>query len=115
MNVLTFPGTPGENAFYRELEQWLHTTFDGTWGSARTEWTKCWAFSDRAAWSDPDMLTRTIPAAVNAGRPADGDLNCTLRTLDALDPESVYTNDFLSSFAPQQRGASTHRRRRWRE
>jgi hypothetical protein len=99
-NVLTFTGTPDEYRFYRDLEQWVLATFDGSWAAPRQEWSKLWAFTDTAAWADPTILHSTIPALHTAGRPADGDWAWALGRFDALDPHRVFTNAFLNAFLP---------------
>jgi FAD/FMN-containing dehydrogenase len=99
-NALTFTGTPNEYRFYRDLEQWILATFDGTWATPRQEWSKLWAFTETAAWSDPTILSQTIPQLHTVGRPADGDWSWALGRLDAYDPHRVYTNEFLTGFLP---------------
>jgi FAD/FMN-containing dehydrogenase len=99
-NVLTFTGTPDEYRFYGDLEQWILSTFDGTWAMPRQEWSKLWAFTDTAAWADPTILTQTIPELHTVGRPHDGDWAWALSRLDAFDPHRVFVNDFLNGFLP---------------
>jgi hypothetical protein len=99
VNPLTIPGTAREYQFYRQLEGWLVHTFDGTWAAARPEWSKGWAFSDNAAWSDPGMLRQQIPKIVNAGRYRNHGFTWAMDRLDALDPHRVFSNHFLNRFA----------------
>lgn len=94
-DVLTSPGTPGAEAFYRELEIWLLDRFDGSWAAARPEWSKGWGYSERAAWDDGAMLAETIPDLYRAGRGPDEDWDWARRTLDAYDPHRVWSNAFL--------------------
>ncbi|MFJ8039826.1 cholesterol oxidase substrate-binding domain-containing protein [Kitasatospora sp. NPDC096147] len=88
LDVLTLPGTPGLHRFCRELEQALLAAFDGTRAALRVEWSKGWAYTDTAAWSDPGVLATTIPASFPEWTEA-------VTTLDRLDPHHVFGNPFL--------------------
>jgi len=90
LDVLTLPGTPYAEAFLRELEQFLVRTFDGEHALTRVEWSKGWAYTDEAAWSDEEMLGTTVPAAL--GEAAWGQ---AAGILDRLDPHRVFGNGFL--------------------
>ncbi|WP_308299040.1 cholesterol oxidase substrate-binding domain-containing protein [Streptomyces sp. GESEQ-35] len=86
LDILTLPGTPHAEAFLREIERFLLRTFDGT----RVEWSKGWAYTDQAVWSDEEVLGTVVPASFGAdvwGR--------AVETLDRLDPHRVLGNDFL--------------------
>lgn len=84
-DVLTLPGTAGADTFYRELERHLLAAYPTT----RVEWSKGWAYTDQAAWSDPDVLDHTVPSSFGAGWAA------AVSTLDRLDPARVFSNPFL--------------------
>jgi FAD/FMN-containing dehydrogenase len=84
-DVLTLPGTADADAFYRELEQFLLAGFPGV----RVEWSKGWAYTDQAPWSDPQVLGTAIPASFGAG------WDTAVSTLDRLDPARVFSNPFL--------------------
>jgi len=90
LDVLTLPGTPYAEAFLRELEQFLLRTFDGEHALTRVEWSKGWAYTDEAAWSDEEVLGTTVPASL--GEAAWGQ---AAGTLDRLDPHRVFGNGFL--------------------
>lgn len=90
LDVLTLPGTPYAEAFLRELEQFLLRTFDGEHALTRVEWSKGWAYTDEAAWSDEEVLGTTVPASV--GETAWGQ---AAGILDRLDPHRVFGNGFL--------------------
>ncbi|MER6425025.1 cholesterol oxidase substrate-binding domain-containing protein [Streptomyces sp. NPDC001137] len=90
LDVLTLPGTPYAEAFLRELEQFLLRTFDGEHALTRVEWSKGWAYTDEAAWSDGEVLSTTVPASL--GEAAWGQ---AAGTLDRLDPHRVFGNGFL--------------------
>ncbi|MFB7471990.1 cholesterol oxidase substrate-binding domain-containing protein [Kitasatospora sp. NPDC056184] len=93
LDVLGFPGTPGLNRFARDLEQALLRSFDGTRAGLRVEWSKGWAYTEDAAWADPDMLDRVIPAGHREGGGPGWDEAVT--TLDRHDPHRVFGNPFL--------------------
>jgi FAD/FMN-containing dehydrogenase len=84
-DVLTLPGTADADRFYRELEQYLLAAYPST----RVEWSKGWAYTDQAAWSDPDVLDRAVPSSLRPGWDA------AVSTLDRLDPARVFSNPFL--------------------
>ncbi|MER6361820.1 cholesterol oxidase substrate-binding domain-containing protein [Kitasatospora sp. NPDC001527] len=93
LDVLAFPGTPGLHRFARDLEQALLRSFDGTRAGLRVEWSKGWAYTEDAAWADPDMLDRVVPASHRAGGGAGWDEAVTV--LDRHDPHRVFGNPFL--------------------
>ncbi|MFE5581080.1 cholesterol oxidase substrate-binding domain-containing protein [Kitasatospora sp. NPDC056531] len=93
LDVLAFPGTPGLERFARDLEQWLLRTFDGTRAGVRVEWSKGWAYTADAAWSDPDLLGRVIPDSLRAGGGPGWDE--AVAVLDRYDPYRVFGNPFL--------------------
>ncbi|WP_436988774.1 cholesterol oxidase substrate-binding domain-containing protein [Streptomyces sp. enrichment culture] len=88
LDVLTLPGTPDAPSFYRELERFLLRAFDGTYALARVEWSKGWAYTDRAAWDDQEVIGTAVPASLPGW---DG----AVAALDRLDPHRVFTNPFL--------------------
>ena len=97
-DILTMPGTPYSEQFYRAIEQWMFTHYVGSYAAARPEWSKGWAYTNSAAWSDPTMLNTTIPNAINAGQQTGDNWNTALATLDTYDPYKVFSNAFLNSF-----------------
>jgi hypothetical protein len=84
-DVLTLPGTADADSFYRELERYLLAAYPST----RVEWSKGWAYTDQAAWSDPDVLSRAVPSSLRPG------WDTAVSTLDRLDPARVFSNPFL--------------------
>lgn len=90
LDVLTLPGTPYAEAFLRELEQFLLRTFDGEHALTRVEWSKGWAYTDEAAWSDEEVLGTAVPASF--GEAAWGQ---AAGVLDRFDPHHVFGNGFL--------------------
>lgn len=90
LDVLTLPGTPHAEAFLRELEQFLLRSFDDERALARVEWSKGWAYTEDAVWSDEEVLGTTIPASF--GESVWGQ---AAGVLDRLDPHRVFGNAFL--------------------
>lgn len=90
LNVLTLPGTPYAEAFLREIERFVLRTFDGGYAMARVEWSKGYAYTDDAAWSDGEVLGSVVPGSFGAegwGQAAG--------VLERLDPHRVFGNAFL--------------------
>ncbi|WP_406010701.1 FAD-binding protein [Streptomyces sp. NBC_00637] len=84
LDVLTLPGTPYADAFYRELERFLLSTYDGTHARTRVEWSKGWAYTDQAAWSDADVLGTAVPESFG------GAWEEAAAVLERLDPHRVF-------------------------
>ncbi|HEY3868116.1 MAG TPA: cholesterol oxidase substrate-binding domain-containing protein [Actinocrinis sp.] len=100
-DVLTLPGTLDSETFYAELEQWILATYnDGTDAVLRPEWSKGWAYDGTAPWSDATVIGSVIPAAYRAGQQPGDDWDTALATLDALDPNRIFTNPFLDQLTP---------------
>jgi len=95
--ILTYAGTPSSFAFLRELETWVFENYSGSYATVRPEWSKGWAFSADAAWSDPTILGTTIPNAFRAGLPATANWDWALATLDTFDPFRIFSNGFLDT------------------
>ncbi|WP_445019253.1 cholesterol oxidase substrate-binding domain-containing protein [Streptomyces sp. SAS_276] len=90
LDVLTLPGTPHAEEFLRELEQFLLRSYDGTDALARVEWSKGWAYTEKAGWSDEEVLDTAIPGSF--GESVWGQ---AAGTFDRLDPHRVFGNAFL--------------------
>ncbi|MGW3651261.1 cholesterol oxidase substrate-binding domain-containing protein [Streptomyces sp. NPDC000878] len=90
LDVLTLPGTPYAEAFFRELEQFLLGTYDGGHALTRVEWSKGWGYTDSAGWSDEEVVGTAVPASFG-----DGVWQQAVGTLDRLDPHRVFGNAFL--------------------
>ncbi|MBB2911505.1 FAD/FMN-containing dehydrogenase [Streptosporangium becharense] len=95
LDILTVPGTPYSQRFYRETEQWILGNYTGSYAAVRPEWSKGWAYSGSAAWADAHIRDTVVPGAYRAGRPAGDDWDAAVATLDALDPHRVFSNAFL--------------------
>ncbi len=94
-NVLSFPGTDHEYAFFRELERFLLDNYRGGHGLARPEWSKVWAFTRNAAFADDRLIGNGFPRRYRRGRPRHADWDWALRTLDRYDPHRVFGNGFV--------------------
>ncbi len=90
LDVLTLPGTPYAEMFLREIERFLLGTYDGGHALTRVEWSKGWAYTDEAVWSDEEVLGSVVPASF--GESVWGQ---AAGTLDRLDPHRVFGNGFL--------------------
>jgi FAD/FMN-containing dehydrogenase len=99
-DILTMPGTPYADEFYRAIEQWMFSNYTGDYAMVRPEWSKGWAYTTRAAWADPTMLGTTIPNTLRAGQNVGDNWDSALATLDVYDPYRVFSNPFLDSFMP---------------
>jgi hypothetical protein len=89
IGLLTLPGTPYANQFYRELEEFLFTHYRPPYAMARVEWSKGWAFTDDGPCSDESILTSTIPGTFGES------WGWAKSRLAAYDPHRVFSNDFL--------------------
>jgi FAD/FMN-containing dehydrogenase len=90
LNILTLPGTPYAEAFLSQIERFLLRTFDGEYAMTRVEWSKGWAYTRDAAWSDGEVLGAVVPSTF--GEDVWG---MASGTLDRFDPHGVFGNAFL--------------------
>ncbi|MFG3009853.1 cholesterol oxidase substrate-binding domain-containing protein [Streptomyces cinerochromogenes] len=94
LDVLTLPGTPHAEAFLSELEDFLLRRYDGRYDGgyalARVEWSKGWAYTADAAWSDERVLGAVVPGSFGTRV-----WERAVTTLDRLDPHHVFGNAFL--------------------
>jgi FAD/FMN-containing dehydrogenase len=98
LDVLTLPGTPDAEAFYRELERFLLTTYDGEYALTRVEWSKGWGYTDEAAWSDEEVLGTAVPASFRDGAGQGWDEAAAV--LDRLDPHRLFGTALLNRLFP---------------
>lgn len=99
-DILTMPGTPYSDMFYRGIEQWMFSNYSGSYAAVRPEWSKGWAYTNASAWADPTLLNSTIPNALRVGQGVGDNWDSALASLDAYDPYRVFSNAFLDSFMP---------------
>jgi FAD/FMN-containing dehydrogenase len=100
MDLLTIPGTPQPQKFYRETEQWVLSDYTGDYAAVRAEWSKGWTYSGTACWADPTVLGSTIPASYRAGQSTSANWDTALATLDRYDPGRVFSDSFLDTLLP---------------
>jgi FAD/FMN-containing dehydrogenase len=100
LDMGTIPGTPDANAFYAEMESWIVGNYTGSYATVRPEWSKAWAATASGAWTDNAALTGRIPASLRAGQPAGDNWDTARATLNAADPDRVFSNAFLDVLLP---------------
>jgi FAD/FMN-containing dehydrogenase len=98
LDVLTLPGTPDAEAFCRELERFLLTTYDGEYALTRVEWSKGWGYTDEAAWADEEVLGTAVPASFRDGVGPGWDEAAAV--LDRLDPHRLFGTALLNRLFP---------------
>ncbi|NCL76170.1 cholesterol oxidase substrate-binding domain-containing protein [Rhodococcus sp. YH1] len=100
MNVVSIPGTPGQSAFFREMEQWMVDHYSGDYATFRSEWSKGWAFDEQGGHRDSRFLGETIPAMYRTGLSADEGWDAARAAFDRHDPHRVFSNGFLDRLLP---------------
>ena len=99
-DILTMPGTPAANRFYREIEQWMLSNYAGSYATVRPEWSKGWAYTDGAPWQDMSMIGSAIPTMFSEGQPASGRWNAARAVLNRYDPQRIFTSPLLERLLP---------------
>jgi len=94
-DILTMPGTPGANRFYREIEQWMLSNYAGSYATVRPEWSKGWGYTDLAAWQDPTMTGTTLAQLYSDGQPPAQGWQAARATLERYDPHRVFWSPLL--------------------
>jgi len=97
MDLGTLPVTPGYSQFYADLEDWMWGHYTGGYAAVRPEWSKAWACTPRAPWTDATILGTAIPAAVSAGQAPHDGWAAAVSILTSYDPHSVFSNPFLDT------------------
>jgi hypothetical protein len=94
----TLPVTAGFSDFYAEMESWIWSHYTGSYAAVRPEWSKAWACTSTAPWTNTTILGTSIPAAVSAGQ-ASGDGWSTAVSIltTTYDPNGVFSNPFLDT------------------
>lgn len=101
LDLLTLPGTPEAEPFYREVEQWLFSQFSGSYALARVEWSKGWAYDAvEGAWSDATVIGQTIPQSLRYGQARDASWDAALAILNRYDPARVFASPLLDRLLP---------------
>ncbi len=100
LDLLTFPGTPGANEFFREFELWAFQNYSGNYATMRVEWSKGWGYGSEAAWTDPVVLGQHIPQGFRAAAGAHEDWDWALARLDQFDPHRIFSSPMLDRLMP---------------
>jgi len=98
LDLLTFPGTPDADSFFREFEDWAFRHYSGSYALLRPEWSKGWAYGAGGAWTDATVIGQRIPEAFRAGT-AQG-WEWAQARLRQTDPYRIYSNAFLDRLMP---------------
>ncbi len=99
-DILTIPGTPYAEQFYREIEQWMFSNYSGSYATIRPEWSKGWGYTNTATWADGTILGTTIPNAYRAGQPVGNNWDTARATLNQYDPHRVFSSPLLDALLP---------------
>ncbi|CAB3766563.1 cholesterol oxidase substrate-binding domain-containing protein [Paraburkholderia solisilvae] len=99
-DILTMPGTPAANRFYREIEQWMLSNYAGSYASVRPEWSKGWGYTEAAAWQDATLIGSTLPALFNEGQPAAATWHAACAVLNRYDPQRIFSSPLLDRLLP---------------
>jgi FAD/FMN-containing dehydrogenase len=97
LDMGTLPVTPGFSAFYTAMESWIWSHYTGSYAAVRPEWSKAWACTSTAPWTNSTILSTNVPAAVNAGQASDDGWSTAISILTGYDPYSVFSNPFLDT------------------
>ncbi|TQF74568.1 FAD-binding protein [Rhodococcus spelaei] len=100
MNVVGAPGTPGQAAYFREVEQFMRSNYSGDYATFRPEWSKGWAFTDKAGFVDDETIETVIPQTYRAGVPAGDNWDSARAAFNAHDPHRIFSNPLLDKLLP---------------
>jgi hypothetical protein len=98
LDMGTMPVTAGFSNFYAEMESWIWSHYTGSYATVRPEWSKAWACTSTAPWTNTTILGTSIPAAVSAGQASDDGWSTAVSILTTTyDPNGVFSNPFLDT------------------
>jgi FAD/FMN-containing dehydrogenase len=97
LDMGTLPVTPSFSAFYAEMESWIWSHYTGSYAAVRPEWSKAWACTASAPWTNSTILSSTVPAAVSAGQASGDGWSTAVSLLTGYDPHAVFSNPFLDT------------------
>nr|MDT0664428.1 cholesterol oxidase substrate-binding domain-containing protein [Micromonospora sp. DSM 115978] len=100
LDVLTVPGTPYANQFFREIEAWTFSNYTGTYAAVRPEWSKGWAYTNSAGWADGPTISNTVPNTYRTGQSGTDNWDTARATLNAYDPHRIFTSPLLDALLP---------------
>jgi Cholesterol oxidase, substrate-binding/FAD binding domain len=94
-DVLTIPGTPHANEFFRDLEDWMLQRFSAPAGRTMPEWSKGWAYTpDNGPWTDDGFL-KYVRKILTEGRDPNDNWAYELATLAKYDKSHLFSAPFL--------------------
>jgi FAD/FMN-containing dehydrogenase len=97
LDMGTLPVTQGFSQFYADMESWIWGHYTGSYATVRPEWSKAWACTASAPWTNASILSSTVPAAVSAGQASDDGWAAAISILAGYDPGGVFSNPFLDT------------------
>jgi FAD/FMN-containing dehydrogenase len=97
LDMGTLPVTAGFSQFYADMESWIWSHYTGSYATVRPEWSKAWACTSSAPWTNTTILGSTIPTAVSAGQASDDGWSTAVSILTGYDPNGVFSNPFLDT------------------
>jgi FAD/FMN-containing dehydrogenase len=98
LDMGTLPVTAGFSDFYAEMESWIWSHYTGSYATVRPEWSKAWACTSTAPWTNTTILGTSIPAAVSVGQASDDGWSTAVSILTTTyDPNGVFSNPFLDT------------------
>ena len=98
LDMGTLPVTAGFSDFYAKMESWIWSHYTGSYAAVRPEWSKAWACTSTAPWTNTTILGTSIPAAVSAGQASDDGWSTAVSLLTTTyDPNGVFSNPFLDT------------------
>jgi hypothetical protein len=84
-----FPGTPGGDRFFADVERYCRTALRPPLALARSEWAKGYAYDEHGGWRSAAHLAHM--------RSTYPDFAESRRRLDRLDPHRVFSNAFVDA------------------
>ncbi len=97
LDMGTLPVTAGFSQFYADMESWIWSHYTGSYATVRPEWSKAWACTSAAPWTNTQVLGAAIPAAVSAGQASGDGWATAVSILSGYDPGGVFSNPFLDT------------------
>jgi FAD/FMN-containing dehydrogenase len=97
LDMGTLPVTPGYSQFYAQMESWIWSHYTGSYATVRPEWSKAWACTATAPWTNNSLISSTIPAAISAGQASNDGWSTARAILTQYDPDKVFSSPFLDT------------------
>jgi FAD/FMN-containing dehydrogenase len=97
LDMGTLPITNGYSQFYAQMEAWIWSHYTGSYATVRPEWSKAWACTPTAPWTNSATLASTIPAAISAGQASGDNWPAAAAILKKYDPDGIFSSPFLDT------------------